>query len=112
MKDYDSEIAKLQAEIVSLQRSRDILTALPIGQRLAIFMHDELCYRNHTDGCSWLYEIRGGVHDWSATEHVRWKKKALTLLGVEIRRAGASFPQYTTLSEAELKKIILAIRVY
>lgn len=39
---------------------------------LVIRAHDLLCTWNHTDGCSWGYECRGGQHSWGGHAHERW----------------------------------------
>lgn len=41
---------------------------------LTIRAHDLLCGWNHTDGCSWGYECRGGEHAWNGWAHARWLK--------------------------------------
>lgn len=49
-------------------------------QELAIRIHEKTCYANHIDDCSWGYEVRKGVHDWDASTHKRYLKKANKLL--------------------------------
>ena len=42
---------------------------------LAVRAHDLLCQWNHTDGCSWHYEIKDGEHNEWVGEycaHARW----------------------------------------
>lgn len=56
---------------------------LPENQQLAILLHEHLCYGNHTDSCSWYYEMKNGIeHKWDgyAHAHQEWLKKADALL--------------------------------
>jgi hypothetical protein len=51
----------------------------PTLHDLVIEYHDCNCKWNHTDGCSWHYEINRGVHDWSGkgSAHAEWLEKYL-----------------------------------
>lgn len=73
----ENEIAAKQAEVERLKREAAD-AADPINQ-LAEALHGTLCKWNHTDGCSWHYEMNKGVHDWTGYAHVHWIKKATTL---------------------------------
>lgn len=54
----------------------EIYNKLPIRYRLAIVLHNKLCRYNHTDACSWFYEVQGFDHSWHASGHSPWVKKA------------------------------------
>ena len=45
-------------------------------KQLAIRLHGILCKHNHTDGCSWYYEVKNERHNWIGHEHQSWLKKA------------------------------------
>ena len=55
---------------------------LPFECQLAIYMHDCMCKENHTDGCSWFYEIDGLHHDWTRINHEKYLNKARDLLTI------------------------------
>lgn len=68
-----------ELETVKKNMLEDVQTSSEAGQ-LAIDLHKKLCNWDHTEGCSWYYEIRDGIHDWRGSEHSRWFSKAQTLL--------------------------------
>jgi len=79
IKDLDKELRDLETRKRDLEDQRknmlkDVITNSPMGE-LAIMLHDEFCTYNHTDGCSWHYEIKCGVHDWSGHTHLNWLKR-------------------------------------
>jgi hypothetical protein len=47
---------------------------------LAEELHGMLCQWNHTDGCSWFYESKNKVADWSGHAHNQYLTKAQTLM--------------------------------
>lgn len=69
-RDYDAEIEKLILERDSTTISNSF------KGKLAILLHDHFCGYNHTDGCSWLYEMRNGFHLWQQTKHQDYIKTA------------------------------------
>ncbi|AMN31062.1 hypothetical protein BFS06_14520 [Clostridium perfringens] len=62
----------------NLKRKADELL-LP-EQRLAIYMHKNMCKYNHTSECSWDYEINDLMHDWTRSTHLEYLNKAKGLL--------------------------------
>lgn len=74
-KELESEISEKQTEIAALQERIALYESNPDFE-LAIMLHDKFCKWNHTDGCAWHYQIDDGVHDWSASEHRTWLKRA------------------------------------
>lgn len=48
-------------------------------QSLAIALHENFCRWDHNDGCSWFYEIKNGVRNWSAFTHERYLEKAVKI---------------------------------
>lgn len=54
----------------------EYVRTLPKNQQLAIWLHGELCHHNHTDGCSWFYEVKGLIDDWTGFEHQKYLQKA------------------------------------
>jgi hypothetical protein len=76
MTELEQEIAASKAKLAELESAkkamiRDRKTSSDTGQ-LAIFLHEKLCNWNHTDGCSWHYEIHRGVPDWSGHAHSKY----------------------------------------
>jgi len=67
--DVEAQLAELQAKKEQLVKARD-LPSEDI-QKLAIEMHNCTCPHDHTEGCSWLYEMTDKKHDWSQKEHQR-----------------------------------------
>lgn len=70
-----------RAAEAALREARDIREKAEASERegrlawlmpLVIRAHDLLCAWNHTDGCSWGYECRGGQHAWGGWAHARW----------------------------------------
>lgn len=49
-------------------------------QQLAIFLHQNLCTVNHTDGCSWGYEIHGVIEDWEGYAHKKYLEMAKRMI--------------------------------
>lgn len=49
-------------------------------QQLAIFLHQHLCTANHTDGCSWGYEIHGVIEDWEGYAHKKYLEMAKRMI--------------------------------
>jgi len=82
--DIDKEIIAQQNKLAELVQSRirmqrDTRTSSETGQ-LAIFLHEKQCRWNHTDGCSWHYEIHNGVPDWSGHAHSKYWNIAAQIL--------------------------------
>ena len=68
MKEAADKILKIDEELESLK-------AFEPPERIAIVLHDLICRHNHTDGCSWFYELKDKVHDWEKAEHKDWLKR-------------------------------------
>lgn len=85
MKTLEEQISDVEFQIVELQAKKEQLAKardLPSEdiQKLAIEMHNCTCQHNHTDGCSWLYEMKDKKHDWSQREHKRQSAHARNLI--------------------------------
>lgn len=65
-------------------RRNELLTeyrsTLSEEQQLAIFLHQHLCHSNHTDGCSWSYEIHGVNEDWEGHAHKKYLEMAKRMI--------------------------------
>lgn len=65
------------------QLKKEYEAGLSEDQQLAIFMHEKLCHYNHTNACSFYYEVKEGfIHDWAMFQHAEYLKKAQALLAV------------------------------
>lgn len=75
MSKLEQDIEHLKKEIASKQEQlklqQEELVRLSPVHKLAIAIHDATCYTNHTDGCSWYYEIKNSRHEWSGHAHAR-----------------------------------------
>lgn len=80
----EAELVKLEAELAQRRRlvtqARDEMNSLTPTHKLAIVLHDRLCRWNHTDGCSWMYAIHNGVHDWGEHAHQAYHHKAIMVM--------------------------------
>ena len=82
--DIDQEIEAQKLKLSELESAkkamiRDRQTTSLTG-KLAITIHEKMCRWNHTDGCSWYYEIPRGVPDWSGHAHSKYWNIAAQLL--------------------------------
>lgn len=68
--EMDKQIAVLMFQRDSLRVSQSL------AGKLAILLHDHFCEFNHTDGCSWGYECKGGYHEWESPRHKSWLIRA------------------------------------
>lgn len=75
-KDFQKEIENHQRAIEELYAEWAAFKAQTPDQQLATVLHDAMCRWNHTDGCSWFYEVHKDVDDWTGSTHERWVKKA------------------------------------
>lgn len=73
-------IKKLREEADRLEAADNAFNSLSAEYKLAIALHDNLCHWNHADGCSWHYEITGGIHDFCGTAHSDYLQKATTIV--------------------------------
>lgn len=74
------EMSKLQAELERAEQEERELAELPLGERVAIIMHDLTCTHNHVEACAWQYEITGGRHVFQASEHRHWLTRATNVI--------------------------------
>lgn len=76
----EEDLNRLEADLKKrrelLNRTKAEMHALSTTHHLAILLHDRLCKWNHTDGCSWHYFVKDGVHDWSEHSHAQYLRKA------------------------------------
>ncbi len=74
MNDIDKQISDLEQQIAKLKKIKEdqVDTVYQFAEKL----HSLICNHNHTDGCSWFYEVENGVHDWSCYAHQRYLTKA------------------------------------
>ena len=77
-----AEIERREKELEELKKKHAAMKAEPVDHQLARYLHDMMCNFNHTDGCSWPYEINNGLENWNAHAHASYLKKANLLLSV------------------------------
>ena len=74
------KIADLQKEILDLQAEDAAIAAMTPAEQLADDLHELLCVLRHNENysncCRWHYDIRKGVHNWSAQSHQPYIRKA------------------------------------
>ncbi len=78
--DLKQEIRARQKEIDSPEEEARFQERSGPEYTLAIALHKSLCTLNHTDGCSWHYEMENSRHDWGGYSHVHYLEKARKLL--------------------------------
>lgn len=74
------QIQKLEAELQDAKAAESALIQQGFAAQLAVEIHNGTCGWNHTDGCSWYYEIKDGVHDWGAFAHDRALQRAKEII--------------------------------
>ena len=79
--DLQDRISQLEAELNKTRGELDRAQKQDPIYLLAEQLHDRLCRHNHTDGCSWFYEIKGGESDWTAWAHDKYLAHAQRLTG-------------------------------
>ncbi len=82
--DLEQEITAQKLKLAELENAKKVMirdrkTNSPVGQ-LAIVLHEKQCHSNHTDGCSWHYEIHHGVPDWAGHAHSKYWNIAAQIL--------------------------------
>lgn len=71
------KIKSLKKELAELEHAELIFNGLDPEQKLAISLHSTLCRWNHTDGCSWFYEMHpGNIDNWDSYAHNEYLTKA------------------------------------
>lgn len=92
-------------EQVELIRNQiEVFDRLPIKFKIAIMLHDKTCTHNHTDGCSWEYEInyKTKLHDWTGHAHSRALKEASAICEEINQFFGNKLNSGTVLKVAEI----------
>lgn len=89
VKELDKLIREQEKYLQTLQARKARLEAQKFTpeQELAIELHKKFCRHNHTDGCSWYYEIDKDVHNWndrSYSAHMEWLVKAKKVIDAGI----------------------------
>ena len=51
------EAIKLKQQLTEIESKIKQLEKIPLNQKLAEVLHSKLCHWNHTDGCSWEFDI-------------------------------------------------------
>lgn len=74
--EIDREIARLQEKREVLAKAEEAFKKMPLREQVAITLHSNLCFSDHTEACGWHYEIKANVHDWKGSTHSHWLKRA------------------------------------
>jgi hypothetical protein len=69
-------IQEREAELAQLKTQLDHLKTEAPEFQLARELHSVACTHNHTDGCSWFYEIHKGIDNWHEYAHSEWLKRS------------------------------------
>lgn len=67
---------ELEDELADLEEAESALRAESDTAKIAIALHEKMCRYNNTDGCGWLYEIKGNTHNWDGNAHASWFRRA------------------------------------
>jgi hypothetical protein len=78
--DLEKKIKAHEDRLKDLHRQLETQKAMSPDKMLAEELHSLLCQWNHTDGCSWFYESKNKVADWSGHAHNQYLTKAQTLM--------------------------------
>lgn len=88
-----TEIKKLEDKIETLKRKDELSRIHKLAESvtkdeetLATLLHSIDCHWNHTDGCSWHYEINSGVVDWNGWAHARYLKMARHMIATSNKK--------------------------
>jgi len=81
MSNTATEIEVLEQRLAELRKQKaqeeKAEVSLTPAQKIAIRLHDSLCYHDHCGQCGWFYEISDGVHSWGpGTTHDDWWRRA------------------------------------
>ena len=81
MTNFDAQIEELQCKIEILRLEKQIsgLKYNNATYNIARTLHKLTCKCNHTDDCSWEYEIEHGKDNWTKDTHKRYLENALVL---------------------------------
>jgi hypothetical protein len=99
----EAEIALQKELLASLERKLEKAKKESPNCQLAKELHGMLCTVNHTDGCSWFYEVKDGEDDWTGYSHGMYLKKAQKLIH-ECKQKGVTVEQ-----ALELHKLLKGI---
>lgn len=84
MKKLEAEIAEKQQKLEELKEQHRLEALQAPEFKLAILLHDMTCKWNHTDGCSWYYEMvkhsKGEEHNWTGWAHDQFLRKARLII--------------------------------
>lgn len=99
--DRQKKISELRSEIAKLEAEEARQAALPEDKRLAEALHELLCTWNHTDGCSWYYEVSSTypTPTWRSWTHGEYLKRAKNVM--------ASLPG---MNSDDIVKVVKAIK--
>lgn len=78
--DLKREIDRHKREVEELERKLEVLSQESKETSVARELHSMLCTHNHTDGCSWFYETKQGMDDWTGYAHGEYLGKATQLV--------------------------------
>ena len=76
----EEQIKKHKQELADLEKSLVKAKLESPDHQLAKELHSMLCRWNHTDGCSWFYEMKNNKDDWNGSAHGTYLKKAQKLI--------------------------------
>ena len=91
IKTHQQALVELNAQLVLAQQENP-------EYQLAKELHGMQCHWNHTDGCSWFYEIKNKVDDWSGSAHGTYLKKAQSLIH-KCKQVGVTVDQAMTIAK-------------
>ncbi len=93
----EEEIKQNKAALAELEKKLELAKLESPDRQLAKELHGLLCTWNHTDGCSWYYEISNKQDNWSGHAHSHYLQKAQSLIrkceqeGIEVGQAISMF---------------------
>ncbi len=76
LREVNQQIADAQQQLNELKARKTELEGMEPAHYLANVLHSRMCHFNHTDQCSWHYEMKNGRHEWDKYAHAEYLKKA------------------------------------
>lgn len=74
--ELDMKIEAARELIAELQNEKERRSELTEDKKLAEYLHSKQCRWDHTEGCSWFYEVSDSEPNWSGYAHARYLSTA------------------------------------
>jgi len=86
MQDHDKEIEELEGKLIAVKVAKAKFEALTDAQKLGGLLHEQLCHRNHTDGCGYYHESWDNM-GYTRNREIQRAKRVLIVFDGDFERA-------------------------